>query len=94
MPYTVTTSFDKFYENINLGGDHRATANGRRDDIVSTLSKTFTIVDAFSAGSIPKYTALRAHADLDVILVLNWTKHIKDKTPTEVLQSVRNALAE
>lgn len=94
MPYTIATSFETFYENINLGGDHRDTANGRRDDIVSKLNKKFAIVDAFSSGSIPKYTALRAHADLDVIVVLNWTKHIKDKTPTNVLQDVRNALAE
>ncbi|MFM6129198.1 MAG: SMODS domain-containing nucleotidyltransferase [Sphaerospermopsis kisseleviana] len=94
MPYTVATSFDTFYGNINLGGDHRDTANGRRDDIVSKLNRTFAIVDAFSSGSIPKYTALRANADLDVMVVLNWTKHIKDKTPTAVLQDVRNALAE
>ncbi len=55
MPYTVERSFDAFYENINLGGDHRETANTRRDDIVNTLGKTFSIVEAFSSGSIPKY---------------------------------------
>lgn len=94
MPYTVEGAFDAFYENINLGGDHRETANKRRDDIINTLGKTFSIVEAFSSGSIPKYTALKNHADLDVIVALHHGKHIDGKTPTQVLQSVRDALAE
>ena len=94
MPYTVEASFTSFYDEINLGGDHRETANTRRDDIVSKLSKTFTILESFSNGSIPKYTALKEHADLDVMVALHYSKHIKDKTPTQVLQNVRDALAE
>ena len=93
MPYTVAVSFDTFYDNINLGGDHRATANSRRDNVVAKLSKDFTIVDSFSTGSIPKMTALQGHADLDVMVVMHWTKHVKDKTPTQVLQGVRDSLA-
>ncbi|UVL30144.1 nucleotidyltransferase domain-containing protein [Pseudomonas donghuensis] len=94
MPYTVPVSFDQFYEKINLAGDHRDTANRRRDDIVKTLSKSFEIIESFSTGSIPKFTALKDHADLDVMVVLHYGKHIKDKTPTQILQEIRNALAE
>lgn len=94
MPYTVPVSFDVFYENINLGGDHRELANKRRDNIVSTLGKSFDIVEAFGTGSIPKYTALKKHADLDVIVALHYGKHIKDKTPTQVIQDVREKLAQ
>jgi hypothetical protein len=94
MAYTVEASFDKFYENINLAGDHREVANSRRDNVVATLSKSFEIVEAFSTGSIPKFTALRAHADVDVIVALHYGKHIQGKTPTQVLQDVRDALAE
>lgn len=94
MPYTVAVSFDKFFDSINLSGDHREIANSRRDHIVSTLEKSFEIVEAFSTGSIPKFTALAQHADLDVMVVLHYSKHIKDKTPTQVLKSVRDALAE
>lgn len=94
MPYTVAVSFDQFYEKINLAGDHRDTANRRRDDIVKTLSKSFEILESFSTGSIPKFTALKDHADLDVMVALHYGKHIKDKTPTQVLQEIRNALAE
>lgn len=94
MPYTVPYSFDVFYENINLTGDHRSTANTRRDDVVKTLSKSFSIVESFSTGSIPKYTALKNHADLDVMVALHYGKHIKDRKPSQVLQDVRDSLAE
>lgn len=94
MPYTVAVSFDKFYKNINLDGDFRSDANKRRDDIVKTLEKKFTILEAFSTGSIPKFTALKSAADVDVMVALHYGKHIKDKSPTQVLQSVRDALAE
>jgi hypothetical protein len=94
MAYSVEASFDAFYENINLGGDHRETANKRRDDILAKLGKTFSIIEGFSSGSIPKYTALKNHADLDVIVALHYNKHIVGKTPTQVLQAVRDSLAE
>lgn len=94
MPYTVAVSFDNFYQNINLSGDHRDTANRRRDDIVSALKKKLDVIEAFASGSIPRYTALKGHADLDVIVALHYSKHIKDKLPSQVLQEVRDALAE
>ena len=94
MPYTVAVSFDKFFENINLPGDHRETANARRDNIVSSLEKEFEILDAFPTGSIPRFTAVKGYADLDVLVVLHYGKHIQGKKPSEVLQAVRDVLAE
>ncbi|CAN7245053.1 SMODS domain-containing nucleotidyltransferase [Variovorax paradoxus] len=93
MPTSVAAAFTQFYENINLDGDYRAMANTRRDDIIKKLSKDFEIIESFSTGSIPKYTALKGSADLDVMVALHFTKHIKDRTPTQVLQAVRNSLA-
>lgn len=94
MAYTVGAAFQLFYDAINLSGDHRTTSNTRKDRIVKLLEKDFTILDAFGTGSIPKYTALRGHADLDIFVVLHWGKHVKDKTPTQLLQDVRDALGE
>jgi hypothetical protein len=94
MPYTVAVSFDKFRENIELSGDHRETATARKDRIISLLGNDFEILDAFATGSIPRFTAVRGHADLDVMVVLHFTKHIKGKKPSEVLQAVRDALGE
>jgi hypothetical protein len=94
MPYTVPVSFEKFVENISLTGDHRDIADARRRRIVSLLGNTFTILDSFPSGSIPKDTALKGYADLDVMVVLHWTKHVKNKSPEQVLQGVRDALGE
>lgn len=94
MPHTVAMSFIQFYEAINLAGDHRATANARRDRIVALLEKEFSIVEAFHTGSIPRYTAVKGYADLDVIVALHYSKHIKGRDPSEVLKDVRDALAE
>jgi len=93
VPYTVQAAFDGFYENINLNGDHRDTANTRRDRIVSLLENHFEIVEAFPSGSIPRFTAVRGYADVDVIVALHYGKHIKDRKPSAVLQSVRAALS-
>lgn len=94
MAYTVSTSFDNFYEAINLKGDHRETANARKDDIVSTLKNNFEVLDAFAIGSIPKYTALKTTADLDVMVVLHYSKHVKGKTPSQLLESVQKPLSQ
>ncbi len=94
MPYTVHVSFDKFRENIELSGDYRETASKRKDHLVSLLEDEFEIIDAFPSGSIPRFTALKEYADLDIIVVFHYGKHIKGKKPSQVLQVVRDCLAE
>ena len=59
MAYTVPYSFDLFFDNINLGGDHRSDAATRRDDLVSLIENDFEILEAFPTGSIERYTAVR-----------------------------------
>lgn len=92
MPTSVKSAFEKFYENINLSGDHRDVARARKDRIISLLKDNFEIIEAFPTGSIPRFTAIKERADVDVMVVMHHGKHIKDKTPKEVLQSVRDAL--
>src|SRR5262245_30250902 len=94
MATTVEAAFNSFYGEINLSGDHREVANSRRDSVVSLLKYDFEVLDAFSTGSIPKYTALKGRADLDVMVVLHYGKHIKDKAPIQVLESVQASLSE
>jgi hypothetical protein len=94
MAYTVEASFSDFYDQINLTGDHREIANARRDRIVELLKNDFDILEAFGTGSIPKFTALKGRADLDIMVALHFSKHIKDKAPATVLQNVRNALSQ
>lgn len=88
MPY----AFDQFYAAINLPGDHRALANTRKDWIIRRIGTSLDVLNSFPMGSIPRFTALEAHADLDVILVLHFGKHIKDEKPSAVLSTVKAAL--
>lgn len=94
MAYTVSASFDAFYDAINLSGDHRETANTRKESVVELLEKHFEILEAFPTGSIPKFTALKNKSDVDVMVALHFSKHIEGKSPSQVLEDVRNALAE
>jgi hypothetical protein len=94
MPYTVQAAFEIFRENIELSGDHREIASSRKDHIVSLLQKGFEILEAFPSGSIPRYTAVKEYSDLDIIVVLHYGKHIEGKNPSQVLQAVRDCLAE
>ncbi|HET7831340.1 MAG TPA: nucleotidyltransferase [Gallionella sp.] len=93
MAYTVQAAFNQFFDAINLNIDYREIANKRRDHLIELLGNKFQVIEAFPSGSIPKFTALQAHADLDIMLVLHYSKHVAGNTPTQVLQTVRDSLA-
>ncbi|MFE1128543.1 hypothetical protein ACFW6R_17955 [Streptomyces albidoflavus] len=92
MALTVAYAFDRFYSTINLPGDHRALANTRKDWIIRRIGGSLDILNSFTMGSIPRFTALEGHADLDVMIVLHFGKHIKDKKPSTVLADLKVAL--
>jgi len=92
MAYTIAVSFDTFASNIEVSGYNRKTAKGRENKVKSLLEDKFEILDIFSIGSIPKYTAVKNHADLDIFVILHFSKHIKGREPSAVLLSVKNAL--
>jgi hypothetical protein len=94
LPYTVPVSFDKFIENISVSGNQSETASSRSQSIVNLLDKDFTITEAFPLGSLVSGTSLKGHADADVMMVLHFGKHVAGKSPTEVLQAVRDKLSE
>lgn len=92
MAYTIQAAFDQFFESINLAGDHRETATARKKSLISLLGHHFNILESFDSGSISHFTALKGKADLDIIVALHYSRHVKDKSPTELLQSIRDAL--
>lgn len=94
MALLVPWAFSQFFDNINLTVDHHNIAKSRRERLVSVLSRDFEILDSMAIGSIPKYTAVRGEADLDVMIVLHYGKHVDGKKPSQVLASIRKPLAE
>lgn len=89
MAWLVDDAFEEFHAAINLPGDHRTLANKRKEWIVSRLNPYYTILNAFSMGSIPKFTALEEHGDLDVMVVLHFGNDIDGHTPAGLLNEVR-----
>ncbi len=93
MALTVGGAFYDFYSAINLSSEYRDLANTRRDWVVRRLQAGgLSIVESYSMGSIPRYTALKDHADLDVMVVLDYYRHIDGSKPSSVLSTVRTAL--
>ena len=92
MSYTVAASFDKFRENIEPPTYQRETATARKKHLISQLENDFEILDSFATGSLPKFTAVKNYADLDIMVVLRYSKHIEGKTPSKVLQEIRECL--
>jgi len=93
MPYLVSTSFSKLLESITIVGDATKTANVRRDRIVELLDQKLTILNSFATGSLVRGTGLKNRSDVDVMLVLHYGKHLKNKTPRAALEAVQDALS-
>ena len=95
MAYSTEDAFNRYFTTINLPGDHRATANNRASWVAQRLrNRGLTVLDAFPMGSIPRYTALEEYSDLDVMTVLHFSQHLKDRKPSNVLLTVRSALGD
>lgn len=94
MPYLVSTSFDRLLESITVLTTQRNMAEARRVAVSALLAKSFDVVDAFSTGSIPRHTGLKGISDIDAIAVLHFGKHIDGRSPRQLLESVRDALAD
>jgi hypothetical protein len=91
MAWTTEGAFGDFYGEINLPGDHHGIANVLRDWVLQRLRNNgMRVLEAVPFGSIPRFTALTEHADVDVLAVLHYTKHIEDRKRSEVLLNVKN----
>jgi Second Messenger Oligonucleotide or Dinucleotide Synthetase domain len=93
MAWTTEGAFDAFYGEINLPGDHHVVANTRRDWVLQRLRNNgLNVLETVAFGSIPRFTALKEHADVDVMAVLHFADHIKDRLPSQVLMATKAAL--
>jgi SMODS domain-containing protein len=94
MPYLLSIAFDQFLRRITISGDLRSIATTRRDRIAELLEGNMETLDIFPTGSLVRGTGLKGSSDVDVIALLHYTRHVKGKTPTQVLESVRDALSD
>lgn len=88
---SIKSDFEEFYNSINLPNSHRLLSNSRTDALTEHIKKRFLVREAFTGGSIPKYTALKDYADLDLFIVLE-SVHSINRTPADLLQNMRDCL--
>lgn len=93
MPLTAPVAFARFIRSISLAGDQASVAETRRARIVELLGGSFQILESFPTGSMMRGTALQGRSDLDVFVVLHFGKHVKGKSPRQLLENVRDALS-
>ncbi len=94
MAYTISYSFDQFIENISIPKAQSNIASKRADAILKLLKTDFDILSVFPIGSMETETGLKNISDVDVMVVLHYSKHVKGKTPEQLLQDVRDVLSE
>jgi hypothetical protein len=90
---TAELGFFELDEELALPDAHEEAAQERCDHLIDLLSDEFSIVEAYPTGSIPRGTAIRGHADIDIIVVLEDWEWRGDK-PSQILQRVRDHLAQ
>lgn len=92
MATSVQQAFREFASNLEPRAYSREGAAARREHLLGLLRQHFDVLKAFESGSLIRYTAVRDYADLDIMAVLHHSKHIKGKTPTQVLNAVATPL--
>ncbi|MEA1955858.1 MAG: nucleotidyltransferase [Campylobacterota bacterium] len=93
MAYTVQDSFNEFVQNISISCDLSNIAEDRTKLMVDLLDKKFEILEIFPVGSLLTYTAIKDHTEIDIMLVLHYSKYIKNKAPIDLLQKVKKTLS-
>jgi tRNA nucleotidyltransferase (CCA-adding enzyme) len=91
MAWTTEGAFGDFHGEINLPGDHHGIANVRRDWVLQRLRNNgMSVLEAVPFGSILRFTALKEHADVDVLAALR-QPHQRSQA-LRVLLNVKNTL--
>ena len=93
MAYTVKDSFTQFVQNISISCDLSNIAEDRTKLMVDLLDKKFEILEIFPVGSLLTYTAIKDYTDIDIMVVLHYSKYIKNKAPIDLLQNVKKILS-
>ena len=73
MSTTITSSFTKLKENLEITGLQRSTVSTRQQNVRDAVAKEMDVLDSFLTGSYARSTmiALLSEADIDIFVVLD-----------------------
>lgn len=92
---TVHEAFKKFRSRLELSTGEQADASRRQKEIRAYMDQKFDIAGDFLSGSYRRWTKTKPLCDVDIFCMLGEKeKHYRHKPPADLLEAVRNALAE
>jgi len=93
MALTVQESFEEFIKNISITCDYSNIIEKRTDSVIKLLKNKFDTIEIFPTGSLLTYTVLKDYVDIDIVLVLHYSKYIKQKAPLDLFKQIKKILA-
>ena len=92
---TVPQAFDQLIRGLELTEKEQQEASRQQNVVRDNLRGALTIIHDFLSGSYRRRTAIRPLKDIDLVLVLDATRHrdLRSEPPQKTLGLVRDALA-
>ena len=92
MSFIVQDSMEEFIKNISISCDYSNMIEERTNKVTKLLSKKFDVLEIFPVGSLVTYTAIKDYVDIDIVMALHYSKHIKRKDPLVLLEFIKKTL--
>jgi len=93
MATTITSSFQKLKENLEITGLQKSTVSTRQENVRNAVEKEMDVLDSFLTGSYSRSTMIAplSEADIDIIIVLD-PKYYETDGQANLLDKVKQAL--
>ncbi len=93
MATTITTSFQKMKENLEITGLQKSTVSTRQENVRDVVAGDMDILESFLTGSYSRSTMIAplSEADIDIFIVLD-PKYYESDGQASLLDKVKRAL--
>jgi len=89
---TVQESFEEFIKKISISCDCSNKIEERTNLVIRLLSNKFDVLEIFAVGSLVTYTAIKDYVNIDIIVVLHYSKYIRKNPPLDLLKKIKRIL--
>ena len=93
MATTITASFQKLKENLEITGLQKSTVSTRQENVREVVVNDMDVLDSFLTGSYARSTMIAplSKADIDIFIVLD-SKYYESDGQASLLDKVKRAL--
>lgn len=93
MATTITTSFQKLKENLEITGLQKSITSTRQENVRNVVANEMDVLDSFLTGSYARSTMITplVKADIDILIVLD-PKYFESDGQASLLDKVKRAL--